>query len=385
MSQSLSSSKQESLRPRRKISWRRKLLYSCVCIGLFLVVCEIGLRVRHWVKYGSASQSSIGNSSWIYDEELGMRRCNPGWEVQSQLVSIKVNSLGYRGEEITLEKPPNTIRIVCLGSSTTFCYEVSDNQTWCHRLQGILQEKHPDVRIQVINAGVGGNVASDAFKYLPRILTLKPDCAILLEGSNDLAYDTRMLARNRGLIGPNDSYESPTAHFLSDNCMLFNYAHKNARILWARWESPEGKLKELPEDLPARFVGEVDKIHGALKQHDIPLVLSTFLTKARKSQEPSERLRNADGFSFYMPWLTSDIFLDGIELSNQALVEYGRSNNLTVVEDVESVPGDSRHFADAVHFTAEGCERMAQRIAKVLEEKGVIQAIVAKRKQGNPN
>jgi hypothetical protein len=44
--------------------------------------------------------------------------------------SIRINSRGFRGEEFTVEKPAGTIRVVTLGSSSTFGYYNRDHETY---------------------------------------------------------------------------------------------------------------------------------------------------------------------------------------------------------------------------------------------------------------
>ena len=66
-----------------------------------------------------------------------------------------VNSKGTRGPEFTEEKPPNTIRIITLGDSTTFGWGLADDETWPAKLEEYLQkEVGAKKEIEVINAGV---------------------------------------------------------------------------------------------------------------------------------------------------------------------------------------------------------------------------------------
>ncbi len=102
------------------------------------------------------------------------------------------NALGFRGPEITAEKPAGTLRVLCLGGSSTYGFSVSsDAATWPARLQARLQDSHPYRRIEVINAGVPGytsfeNLASFEF----RGLDLRPDIVVSYAGYNDLRAAT---------------------------------------------------------------------------------------------------------------------------------------------------------------------------------------------------
>src|SRR5581483_8198980 len=122
---------------RPAISLRRKFLYLSICICALLVFFEAALRVRAWIKYGSAG--GLSDSLMIRDPEFGLNIPRPGAEIKGRNIWVKVNALGFRGNEFEREKPPGTIRIACLGASTTFCGEVSSNDaTWPAQLEKIL-------------------------------------------------------------------------------------------------------------------------------------------------------------------------------------------------------------------------------------------------------
>lgn len=104
-----------------------------------------------------------------------MRDYNGVFNIRAQF-----NSLGYRGKEFLLNKPPNTTRILVLGDSFTFGIGVSDEETYPYQLEKILKEKgHSNT--EVINAGYADAFSPDSYYlYLKkRGLALKPDIVIL--------------------------------------------------------------------------------------------------------------------------------------------------------------------------------------------------------------
>src|SRR5688572_15098878 len=208
----------------------KKLVFSTVLIVALLVVCEAAVRVRAWMRYGSIS-ASVRDPMLMYDRDADLYVPRPGYEMEGGRINIKINSLGFRGDEFTREKPPNTIRIVCLGASTTFNTEVSSNHaTWPHRLQEKLQAAYPGVRIEVINAAVGGYVAADSLKNLRhRVLPLDPDLVIYYEANNEIVRDTGELAARSGLI--DNTGHSPWISAISSYSLMFDLAYKNLSIL----------------------------------------------------------------------------------------------------------------------------------------------------------
>jgi lysophospholipase L1-like esterase len=97
---------------------------------------------------------------------------------------VFINSLGFRGPEITLKKASKTIRILCLGDSNTFGYVVDDDETYPYRLQSLFVQE--DKMVEVINGGVGGTTIVDQFYFLKKSIKIEPDIVILTFFINDI-------------------------------------------------------------------------------------------------------------------------------------------------------------------------------------------------------
>ena len=117
------------------IPTHRKILYLGFVVLVLLAFFEAGIRLRAWSKYGSAS-ASVRDPMLVRDDAAGLWVPRPGYEIKGANIHIKINSLGFRGEEFSKAKPPGTFRIVVLGASTTFSSEASSNAAiWTARLQ----------------------------------------------------------------------------------------------------------------------------------------------------------------------------------------------------------------------------------------------------------
>ncbi len=104
---------------------------------------------------------------------------------------IKVNSLGFRSDEIKLEKGPEEIRIIVLGDSVTMGILQGNSNTYPAILQKLLRKKTElngiNKKINVINMGVGGYNSCDELSLLRnKGIQLKPDLIILGYVFNDL-------------------------------------------------------------------------------------------------------------------------------------------------------------------------------------------------------
>jgi lysophospholipase L1-like esterase len=366
--------------PPVSIPTHRKVAYLAVLVFVLFGICEVGLRARQWVRYGSFS-ASVRDPMLVHDPQADILVPRPGYEMKGARLNIKINSLGFRGDEFSRQKPPQTVRIACLGASTTFCAEVSHNhKTWPHRLQEKLAEAYPGVKFEVVNTAVGGYTATENVKNLThRVLPLDPDLAIYYEGNNEITKDTRQLALDRGLI--TSANPRSFANTISSYSLLFDLTYKNLTILAGRRKAASAApatMDRVPPDLPQHFIGLLDEMRQTLAAKDVPLVLSTFIVKFRRNQPRDVQLANADVEFYYMPWMSIDGLLDAMDTYNQAILDYAAKNHLPVVDDREAVPPDAEHFSDCMHFVDKGAEAMADRFLRYLRGSGVLDRAIAK-------
>jgi len=111
-------------------------------------------------------------------------------EPNQQFPTLNINSFGFRGPEITMEKPENIYRIFFIGGSTAFGQITSsDSKT----IPGILESKFHEngvKEIEIINAGIN-NANSRSETYLIRniILEFDPNMLIIYDGWNEGQHD----------------------------------------------------------------------------------------------------------------------------------------------------------------------------------------------------
>jgi lysophospholipase L1-like esterase len=361
-----------------QIPTRRKILYALILVCVALLLGEGLLRLRAWIKYGDAA-TGFRDPMVVYDPALDLTVPRPNYEVRGKDIHIKINSLGFRGPEITREKPPHTVRIACLGASTTFSAEASSNdEVWTKILQDKLQAAHPDVHFEVINAGVPGYTSAENLKYLrSHVLEIDPDMVLYYEANNEIVKDTRALAIAKGIISPNSGRRSPLVHTLSRVSFAFDLIYKNLAILLRSHEKPQSTLDEVPPQLPAHFLSNLDQMRQVLASRNIRFVLSTFIVKYRHDQDRTTRIKNADVAFYYMPWMSIDGMLNAIDVYNQAILDYGKSQGLLVVDDRDAIPADDANFADCMHLADKGNEAMAQRFFGAFQAAGLDEQLAA--------
>lgn len=94
---------------------------------------------------------------------------------------VHINSFGTRGPEFQPAKPPNTIRILCLGDSRTFGWGLSEGETYSggleQRLKRLVGSRK---KIEVINAGVNAwSYAQMRVYFRDTAIRYKPDFVII--------------------------------------------------------------------------------------------------------------------------------------------------------------------------------------------------------------
>ncbi len=79
--------------------------------------------------------------------------------------------------------------IVAFGTSLTESVQVPSDKRWTHVLQEMLQQRHPELEITVINAGISGSTTRERLPHLEKdVLERHPDLVISDLGANDGTY-----------------------------------------------------------------------------------------------------------------------------------------------------------------------------------------------------
>jgi len=111
-------------------------------------------------------------------------RLTPGFSAEIEGNQYTVNQHGMRGEDVSVEKPAGSRRILVLGDSYAFGFGVDDKDTISAQLQRALRTDTPD--LQVLNMGVPGYQSGQELKVLERDgMRFSPDVVALIYYAND--------------------------------------------------------------------------------------------------------------------------------------------------------------------------------------------------------
>lgn len=105
-------------------------------------------------------------------------------------VPITTNAYGLRMREITVTKPPETIRVAVMGDSCTFGWMIREEDAYPRVLETLLNENSP-AHYEVLNFGVPGYTSYHGLQQYYRLVKqFRPDILILAYGFND-SYESR--------------------------------------------------------------------------------------------------------------------------------------------------------------------------------------------------
>ena len=145
-------------------------------------------------------------------------------------INVQINSLGYRGPDFSVEKPPGVYRILNLGDSVAFGWEVPEEETYGEKLERLLNEQSTGLKYEVINMGIPTlNLEAERNLLIQEALGYKPDLVIL---------DITLVNDIYG-AGPDISQNPSLIQWLRDHTYSWPFLTNNIRFLMAKRIGPE--------------------------------------------------------------------------------------------------------------------------------------------------
>ncbi len=255
------------LTPRAK----KVLVISGTYLLVGFLIIELGVRVLLYLEWQRGMRYRHGLHT--PDSTIGYRIV-PG----RPYLGVKIDSLGFRGSEISSNKPAGTFRIVCSGNSITYGeFAASDSATYPAILEQIIRMRGEMAGpVEVINAGVMGYTSYQCLIDLKtRLLALHPDLIILCAGWNDMTF-SKYIGWTREM-----NWEDPW-HF---------WSVKGSYAIWLLNEKfLHVPVSVKPEPLRA-FAENIDEFDSLCLQHhvglaflDPPTIYSAKMTPEEESK-----------------------------------------------------------------------------------------------------
>jgi|SRR2546426_84494 len=295
---------------------------------------------------------------------------------------IHVNHQGFRGPDVAVQKAPSVLRIMAVGSSTTFDPSVSgDTATWPARLRFWLNQLSPGRPVEVINAGVPGyRVIEDLIRLETELYRYQPDIVVLYEGHNDLFGALR---GGRERLDPQTPTPgevpvvTPWGHWLSRHSLL--YGKLVARVKALRFSAagrralataqPAGQSDDAVINVGAQqFERDVASFLAVARTLRVRVVIPEMVHASGVGtvSERDSALRNI--WSSTVPFARPETVLRGYVRYNAVLEEVAKQFGATWVPTASfGLTGIQWYQAgDPIHFNDRGADRMAHHLAETL-------------------
>lgn len=301
-----------------------------------------------------------------------------------------VNAQGFRGAAPTaLARTPGGLRIMVVGSSTTFDVSVSpDARAWPNRLGELLRARVPRRPVEVINAGVPGyTLLDDIVRFERELAAYRPDVVVLYEGHNDLFGTFRDATHPVAHADPRRpdlvDAQTPWGRWIEHRSLL--YAKLVSRLASQRLRSSVGTaiaagadtadvLRRAIAEGSARHERQVGAFVELARAHGIRVVVPQLVHASgagRTTDADSARLAY---WRHTVPFAPPGAVLAGYAAFDAAARRAAaRHGALHLPTDGWGLAGLEWYAVDdPIHFRAEGAARMAERMAEALAAAGVL-------------
>jgi len=347
-----------------------RIFASLVIFVVMLGLGECALRLAAPLPYSSRLY-------WVDDGHV-KARLEPGQNpVNTSGNVVRINSLGFRGEDPTWKAADGTLRIVVLGGSSTFCYDVSDDDhTWPALLESALGGAL-DMPVEIINLGLPGYDASNSkVNYLFTARALNPHGVLVYHTWNDLKYLRLFDQQGEGLPREFLSGLRAGGHNLSAFERFFFHSqivqrvrHVYLRFREARRENSYTSLEregEVANRMPSGrafdlFQKSFEDIVVLAQSDGVLPVLISQATLAQPEnlsrQEVRLRIRNN------LAGMTQPILADAWLESNRRIEAAADARGAVFLDGYEAVTPTLENFRDHVHLLDSGAEMLARSLS----------------------
>jgi hypothetical protein len=287
----------------------------------------------------------------------------PGWEyrpgarfekeVGNERYVVQINSHGFRTHEFREKKPPGTVRVICVGGSTTVQGRTNED-TYPALLEKRLQGQYPSCSLEVLNFGISATNSERWLADSDGLFRYEPDLVVQYDGVNDIM----------GRALPHYAREHPWREALSRSLLL------------------ERLFPLAPQDLDPeleRIVDNLTALRGLSRIHDAEHVCASFAAPDYARASPDERayldVSVGDGWT---PWPGTihlkryahyARILDRYNMLFEDAVRRGRLDGVMVHRSLS----DPDLFVDICHMRQSGIARLAEILS------GPVSAIVGAR------
>jgi lysophospholipase L1-like esterase len=376
---------------------KKKIILMLLSGFLFLTLTEVFFRWENYRNRNIETRACRRQSQRFHHELVPDTVCRskyPEWDVE-----FRVNNLGFRDEDMTIQKQPGVYRVLLVGDSFVEGESVAESKTAAY-----LAEKEITLetgsKTEVVNMGVMSYAPAVYYRVIKdKGLPLNPDLVMvnvdMSDFQNDYAYakdidkeeNFQNILFQQQMGQPHvavPAVNSRIKFWLRSNSAFYTVVADRAKQLIR-------KIKKLPEptvfltnnlDSDPHYITRSEKnaadpeawreisinlikIRDLLKQKKIPLVVTVYPYghQAGEDEWGKGRVRNGFETGKIYPSTAADL-----------LVEFGNKNGIKVVNFVPDFREAAKkeagflYYPQDGHFTEKGQRVMADKLKEVIND-----------------
>ncbi len=305
----------------------------------------------------------------------------------------RINSFGFRGKEIDLEKKKGRIRVMCLGGSETFGVNECEGREWPSQLGKILRDQYPGV--EVINISVVGLHVKMRKDYIEKyVLPLQPDI-LLMYHHRFLIHVKDSIRGIRNNFFPGQSNENIRTHSRSRVLVkrVLSEFDKMIAVILPKWllnriqmrrlhkkiKGKENKylrnkkpLNKVPEQIILEYERDLNSFVDYLKERNIVPVLSTFPSLITFSNKDIYKNILMVTRRIFCIELSENGILDATGRLNDLIKRTAEKQNVFCIDNDNLLPKTLEYFADNFHYNDRGAEVIAKNIGGALLQSNLL-------------
>lgn len=363
----------------RRLTRKQRVFMALITLGLLVCIAELAIRTRDAVKgYGFFNNNR--NAVLRPAEMLIPFRM---FGVRPNETPGKITS--RHGELYPLIKPPGTFRIVCLGGSTTECYNPGSttgvSTDYPIEVQKRLRSRLKRDNIEVINQGHSAYCTTQMLLLLQLdVLNWQPDLVIATENMNDLlvnwfpdfkpdysnAYGTPYFALPNLDRAPNLLTAIPQQfqlYWLISNKLYALDLGGRKQMRRAAWGD-----KPLPGE--PTFRRNLESMAAICKVHGVKFMLAT------QADDPREDMfvkhHGVKDYNHLIVYPLHDEFIRQHAHYNDEIRRTAEKCGVPLIDNARTLEGHPEFFIDHVHYNDAGIAFLADRMCDFLIASGVI-------------
>ncbi|TMA43192.1 MAG: SGNH/GDSL hydrolase family protein [Deltaproteobacteria bacterium] len=387
-----------------KVRAIRRLLGFCLFLAVTAVSLEVGARLffarsagPRALLYGTPWHRNVTLSSLprqdmqVHDDaRQGYTKYFPRevkWGVDDRgRFPIRINNHGFRGPDFSTEKPPDVLRVLTLGASSTFGFGNRDDETYPHLLEEILNRRAAGTaRFEVINFAIPHATTTEIVSmFRAEGVELRPDFVTLYEGVNDAkaafmgtAYGglwgvlgrrlmlVELVNQLRPSLGglPADAWSDQVAagaseRFLANAAALRDDCRRAGAHLIVASQQAKSELVEREQMRGLRYEDEVKLVQESLRPGAEG---SEWRTLVRGTDDPNDP-RTPRLVRRLVEAHFGGIFLIHARIMRD-LREWAAANSVDFVDVIQILDPDRDHLTSWVHLDREANQRVAEALA----------------------